>query len=428
MFRRALLCLGTPSDPSRLLSPHQVLGVAPGTPFEEVRQRFYELTKKYHPDVEHGDPIKFREINAAYRLLRAEYRQSSSGRSARDEERGPSSSGFRQAKKSETPTGGAFWAERNERVRKANEQRERERWAAEDRDRRQQGVKRSFFHELVAFLKGSEIAISIGTVVLVLLYSVERYHTINCMLTEKRRRLKNMDEGLPPSMPLEVDKALSEKYSALPDSREQQIDALRIREESYYRRATQRKFEDFREFMFVYDPEAVASRKVVSTRFSHQYMREAEISKRCPILREFNSESRTHHYGAIEKELEQAIREAPWSAPDAGYAGALVAKGLSCIAANSPSTTKWTFIEYTDMDKGSTKANTTCLAALRNLRFGQTGMCQRVIVTGKSELQPRLVAQRERDLMEGALQKRSLLTGGALPVKDLSVPLESMKL
>ncbi|KAG5492729.1 hypothetical protein JKF63_01309 [Porcisia hertigi] len=428
MLRRTLCCLIARNDHGGPLSPHQVLGVVPGTPFAEVRQRFYELTKKYHPDVEHGDPVKFHEINTAYRLLRAQYRRSSTEGRTAYEAKGASSSQSRKKEDSETPTGSAFWAERNERVRKASAQQERERWAAEERDRRLKSEPRSFFGELLVFLNGSEIAISIGTVVVVLLYSIERYHTVNRMLAEKRQRLKNMDEGLPPPMPMEVDKTLIDKYRTRPDFRELQIDALRIREESQYRRATQRRFEDFREFMFVYDPEAIASRKVASSRFSHQYMREAEIPRRCPILREFNSDNPTQSYLAIEKELEQAIRDTPWWAPDAGYAGALVARGLGSIALNSPSNTKWTFIEYTNLDNNTKKGTTTCLAALRNLRFEQTGMCQRVAVTGKSELQPGLVAQREKDLKEGKLKKRSLVMGGQLPVNDLSKPLESLKL
>ncbi|KAK7201295.1 DnaJ domain containing protein [Novymonas esmeraldas] len=433
MLRRTLRFLGTQSEHCGPLTPHQVLGVTPETPFEEVRQRFYELTKRYHPDVSDGDPVKFREINSAYRLLRAQHRQaattnSAGGATAGGVGGGASSSGYRQRATEEPPTGGAFWAERNERVRKANEQREQQRWAAEDRDRHQTRRKRGFFGEMLVLFNGSEIAISIGSVVLVLLYSMERYHTVNRMLAEKRQRLKNMDEGLPPPMPLEVDKSLSDKYCTPPESQELQIDALRIREESNYRRATQRKFEDFREFMFVYDPEAIASRKVASSRFSYQYMHEADIPKRCPIVREFHSESRTDNYATVQKEVEEAIRTTPWTAPDAGYAGALVAKGLSSIAMNSPNTTKWTFIEYTDLDKGHKGATTTCLAALRNLRFEQTGMCQRVTVTGKSELQPGLATQRERDLKSGVLTRSALVSGGPLPVGDLSRPLELMKL
>jgi curved DNA-binding protein CbpA len=435
MHRRTFFLLCAPYQRTGPLSPHQVLGVTPGTPFEEVRHRFHELTRRYHPDMQDGDPVKFREINNAYRVLRAEYRSKTAGATAggaAGEDGGASaSSRFRSGagpSSRATPTGGAFWEERNERIRKESDRREQERWARQENDRYRANRKRTLLSEFLFIFSGSEIAISLATVVVVLLYSVERYHTVNRMLEEKRLHLKNMDEGLPPPMPMELDKELQKKYSQPPESTELQIDALRIREESKYRRATQRKFEDFREFMFVYDPEAIASRRVTSTRFSHQYAIEGDIPKRCPIVRQFNSEQRTQNYSTIEKELEKVIHDTPWVSPDAGYAGALIAKGLGSIAANSPNTTKWTFIEYTDLDQGNKAASTTCLAAIRNLRFEQTGMCQRVTVTGRSELHPELVEQRQQDLKEGKLKKRSLVRGGVLPLRDLSVPLEMMKL
>lgn len=438
MHRRSFFLLCAAYQRSGPLSPHQVLGVTPDTPFEDVRHRFHELTRRYHPDMQDGDPVKFREINTAYRLLRAEYRSKTvnagggaagdggSASSANSRFRGGGGAAGPSGRA--TPTGGAFWEERNERLRREHDRREQERWARQESDRTQTHRKTTLFREFLFLFSGSEIAISLASVVAVLLYSVERYHTVNRMLEEKRLRLKNMDEGLPPPMPMELDKELQTKYSEPPESTELQIDALRIREESKYRRATQRKFEDFREFMFVYDPEAIASRRVTSTRFSYQYANEADIPKRCPIVRQFNSERRTENYSTIEKELEQAIRDTPWVTPDAAYAGALVAKGLGSIAANSPNTTKWTFIEYTDLDKGTKAASTMCIAAIRNLRFDQTGMCQRVTVTGRSELHPELVEQREQDIKSGKLKKRALVKGGALPLKDLSVPLEMMKL
>lgn len=430
MHRRTFFLLCVPHQRIGPLSPHQVLGVAPGTPFEQIRHRFHELTRKYHPDMEDGDPVKFREINTAYRILRAEYRSKAASAEASSGGSGgaSSSSQSRRSTESASPTGGAFWTERNERLRRENDRRAQEQWARQERDRQRTTRRPTLFSDFFYFFNGSEIAISLATVVAVLLYSVERYHTVNVMLEEKRLRLKNMDEGLPPPMPLKLDEELTAKYSEPPESTELQIDALRIREESRYRRATQRKFEDFREFMFVYDPEAIASRRVTSTRFSHQYASEQDIPKRCPVVREFNSERRTENYATIEKDLEKVLRETPWVAPDAGYAGALVAKGLGSIAANSPNTTKWTFIEYADLDGGSKAAVPFCLAAIRNLRFDQTGMCQRVTVTGKSELHPELVAARERALKDGTLKKKELVKGGELPLKDLSVPLELMKL
>ena len=49
--------------------PYKVLGVAPGASDEEVKKAYRELTKKYHPDLNPGDPTaaeKMNEINAAY--------------------------------------------------------------------------------------------------------------------------------------------------------------------------------------------------------------------------------------------------------------------------------------------------------------------------------------------------------------------------
>ena len=36
---------------------------------EDVKKRYYELSKKYHPDKDSGDEKKFQKINEAYKLL-----------------------------------------------------------------------------------------------------------------------------------------------------------------------------------------------------------------------------------------------------------------------------------------------------------------------------------------------------------------------
>ena len=51
---------------------YDVLGVTKETPFEELKKKYRELSKKYHPDAHHNSPLrdlaeeKFKEINEAY--------------------------------------------------------------------------------------------------------------------------------------------------------------------------------------------------------------------------------------------------------------------------------------------------------------------------------------------------------------------------
>jgi molecular chaperone DnaJ len=47
---------------------YKILGVPPDASDEEIRQAYYRLAHKYHPD-KGGDPEKFKEINEAYQVL-----------------------------------------------------------------------------------------------------------------------------------------------------------------------------------------------------------------------------------------------------------------------------------------------------------------------------------------------------------------------
>lgn len=51
------------------MDPYKVLGVSPDASDEEIKKAYRALTKKYHPDLNPGDPNaekKYAEINAAY--------------------------------------------------------------------------------------------------------------------------------------------------------------------------------------------------------------------------------------------------------------------------------------------------------------------------------------------------------------------------
>ena len=53
--------------------PYKVLGLGPDASDEEIKQAYRRLAKKYHPDINPGDPVaakKMQQVNAAYEQIK----------------------------------------------------------------------------------------------------------------------------------------------------------------------------------------------------------------------------------------------------------------------------------------------------------------------------------------------------------------------
>jgi len=57
---------------SNITDPYQILGVSPNATDDEVKKAYRELSRKYHPDANAGNPLsdlaeeKFKQVQEAY--------------------------------------------------------------------------------------------------------------------------------------------------------------------------------------------------------------------------------------------------------------------------------------------------------------------------------------------------------------------------
>lgn len=53
------------------MNPYRVLDVNPGMSLDEIRVKYRQLAKRYHPDGSQGNEAKFREVNEAWKVIKS---------------------------------------------------------------------------------------------------------------------------------------------------------------------------------------------------------------------------------------------------------------------------------------------------------------------------------------------------------------------
>lgn len=67
-FVSLLFNLGKEARQKRLdhQNPYEVLGVPPESSIEQIKQRYRQLAKVFHPDMQNGDTSAMKRLNEAY--------------------------------------------------------------------------------------------------------------------------------------------------------------------------------------------------------------------------------------------------------------------------------------------------------------------------------------------------------------------------
>lgn len=386
----------------RIRSPHEILGVRPGMSMSEIKSKYRELARLYHPDMPTGNPILFREVTAAYNIMKAEAKL---GRSSA----APSSSSTAQ----QQPRRGATAS--NYRAHHESEETLRREGA---KGQHNYNRDQYFAFQALWASNGWETIATVGTIFLIGVWTADVMVFARSPCSYKVQELDNLSyrrqqpaERFTP-LPPEVEGG-GEALPAAPSQQGGRDRPTSLKEQLRVSSRLQH-FTTIRDFLFEHDLEGADVRRVSVSRFPVDKMDEASVFEQCPHHRVFNSESSTAPYSSVLDDLVDAIDTTPWSSPDASNAGVLVANALASVVTASPNACKWTIVEYRDTEKKLPV--TECLFALRNDKFS----------AATSELKPGKAkhthaASSKRSLLDAPMVQRIVISGSEFLVYPPSV-------
>jgi hypothetical protein len=399
---------------ARLLAPktpRQILGVGPHATADEVKERFRVLARQHHPDMATGDANKFREINAAYSIIRAEMKAGGTPDSASSSSKADGGSTVRNKKKNTQarPSSGATHmppgaaAEHDESYYEANA--ERSRWSND----------RAAFKYRLHANRGTIALCGVSSLVFALLFY--RYYTA----PRKTRGMIDAENGTSSSASPEVvvsDEDLSKLTMELGSAVSSQQQPQQRKEETK-RMGKEAIFDSFEHYLEAFDTLDAGERKVTLHQFVADAVDELLVPERCVFVRKFNSDKDPGGYDAVVDALIPQVQRTKWINIDVADAASLVLSGASRVVNTNPHRARWTFVEYRRVDPVTRTATgpAECVAAIRNDRTAVSA-AQRLIVSGHESLQPPKLRRRREDLSCGRVLAKELVAGGIPPIRE----------
>ena len=379
--------------------PHVILGVPSDITEAKLKEKYHALARTLHPDMPNGDAKKFKEVTAAYNIMKAQIAKGKYG--DYDEADGSANAD------GEDPL-----------ARKMKEH------MKDYHARKQRGGRAKTTQEMMWDDEMYEILLMLGSWFLAFAFIVDR-----TLSRHSKRYQSDLATGAAVAAGSATASSLASTMSSVgggatsgsslaiksPSSDIQKYDKTQQLRLERQRANTQQRFEDLRELFLVYDTDYVTQRRFTLSKISTDRVDEDKIPQRCAIVRHINTAKGKRAYDEAAMEMVDQVNAMPWRYVDSGPTAAITLEGLKRMPKHSPAEHRLTFVEY----QSDAESAPRCMAAIINDRYmPSTGKSQRAIVTGRDEFHPALAMRRYEDLKSGEIEESQLAMPGWVPVSE----------